>query len=45
MLADAATALLGGTDDVVAGISNSLDRAGRGELRLGDQLRTSAERR
>ena len=35
MLADAATALLGGTDDVVAGISNSLDRAGRGELRLG----------
>ena len=35
MLADAATALLGGTNDVVAGISNSLDRAGRGELRLG----------
>ena len=35
MLAAAATALLGGTDDVVAGISNSLDRAGRGELRLG----------
>ena len=35
MLADAASALLAGTDDVVAGISNSLDRAGRGELRLG----------
>jgi two-component system, OmpR family, sensor histidine kinase KdpD len=35
MLADAARALLGGTDDVVAGISASLETAGQGELRLG----------
>jgi two-component system sensor histidine kinase KdpD len=34
MLADAATALVGGTDDLVAGISASLDAAGHGELRL-----------
>jgi two-component system sensor histidine kinase KdpD len=34
MLADAATALLGGADDLVAGISASLDAAGQGELRL-----------
>jgi two-component system, OmpR family, sensor histidine kinase KdpD len=35
MLADAATALLGGTDDMVAAISAGLEQAGRGELRLG----------
>jgi two-component system, OmpR family, sensor histidine kinase KdpD len=35
MLADAATALLGGTDDLVSAISAGLDAAGRGELRLG----------
>jgi two-component system, OmpR family, sensor histidine kinase KdpD len=34
MLADAATALLEGSDDVIAGISSSLETAGRGELRL-----------
>jgi two-component system sensor histidine kinase KdpD len=34
MLADAATALLGGTDDMVAAISAGLESAGRGELRL-----------
>src|SRR3954453_12186013 len=34
MLADAATALLGGTDDLVTAISAGLDTAGRGELRL-----------
>ena len=34
MLADAATALLGGADDLVASISASLGSAGRGELRL-----------
>jgi two-component system, OmpR family, sensor histidine kinase KdpD len=34
MLADAATALLGGTDDMVAAISAGLEAAGRGELRL-----------
>ena len=34
MLADAATALLGGTDDLVAAISASLEAAGHGELRL-----------
>ena len=35
MLADAATALLGGTDDMVVAISAGLETAGRGELRLG----------
>ena len=35
MLAEAATALLGGSADLVEVISASLDRAGRGELRLG----------
>jgi two-component system sensor histidine kinase KdpD len=35
MLADAATALLGGTDDMVTAISVGLEQAGRGELRLG----------
>lgn len=35
MLADAATALLGGTDDMVVAISTGLETAGRGELRLG----------
>jgi two-component system sensor histidine kinase KdpD len=35
MLADAATALLGGTDDLVTAISVGLETAGRGELRLG----------
>ncbi|MDX6606899.1 MAG: two-component system, OmpR family, sensor histidine kinase KdpD [Solirubrobacterales bacterium] len=35
MLADAATALLGGTDDLVTAISAGLETAGRGELRLG----------
>jgi two-component system sensor histidine kinase KdpD len=34
MLADAATALLGGTDDMVDAISAGLETAGRGELRL-----------
>src|SRR3954452_981986 len=34
MLADAATALLGGTDDMVSAISAGLDAAGRGQLRL-----------
>ncbi len=34
MLADAATALLGGSGDLVAAISTSLDAAGQGELRL-----------
>ncbi len=34
MLADAATALLGGTDDLVTAISASLEAAGHGELRL-----------
>ena len=34
MLADAATALLGGTDDLVAAISASLEAAGHSELRL-----------
>jgi two-component system sensor histidine kinase KdpD len=34
MLADAATALLGGADDLVAAISGSLASAGQGELRL-----------
>jgi two-component system, OmpR family, sensor histidine kinase KdpD len=34
MLADAATAALGGETDFVAGISNSLQAAGAGELRL-----------
>jgi two-component system sensor histidine kinase KdpD len=34
MLAEAATAFLGGSDDAVAGISRSLEAAGRGELRL-----------
>ena len=34
MLAEAATALLGGTDDLVSAISASLESAGRGELRL-----------
>jgi two-component system, OmpR family, sensor histidine kinase KdpD len=34
MLADAATALLGGTDDMVDAISAGLDAAGRGQLRL-----------
>jgi two-component system sensor histidine kinase KdpD len=34
MLADAATALLGGTDDMVAAISAGLESTGRGELRL-----------
>lgn len=34
MLAEAATAFLSGADDAVAGISRSLDVAGRGELRL-----------
>ena len=34
MLADAAAALLGGTDDLVAAISASLEAAGHGELRL-----------
>jgi two-component system sensor histidine kinase KdpD len=34
MLADAATAFLSGSDDAVAGISHSLEAAGRGELRL-----------
>jgi two-component system, OmpR family, sensor histidine kinase KdpD len=34
MLADAATALLGGADDLVAGISASLEATGRGGLRL-----------
>jgi hypothetical protein len=33
MLADAATALLGGSGDVVVAISTSLDAAGQGELR------------
>ena len=35
MLADVATALLGGTDDLVTAISAGLEAAGRGELRLG----------
>jgi two-component system, OmpR family, sensor histidine kinase KdpD len=35
MLADAATALLGGADDLVAEISASLEDVGRGELRVG----------
>lgn len=35
MIADAATALLGGTDDMVVAISAGLETAGRGELRLG----------
>ena len=35
MLADAATALLGGTEDMVEAISAGLEKAGRGELRLG----------
>jgi two-component system, OmpR family, sensor histidine kinase KdpD len=35
MLADAATALLGGTGDLVAGISASLNEVGHGELRVG----------
>jgi two-component system, OmpR family, sensor histidine kinase KdpD len=34
MLADAATALLGGTDDLVDAISASLEAAGKGKLRL-----------
>jgi two-component system, OmpR family, sensor histidine kinase KdpD len=34
MLADAATALLGGSEDVIEAISRTLDQAGRGELRL-----------
>jgi two-component system sensor histidine kinase KdpD len=34
MLAGAATALLGGSDDVVDAISHALEGAGRGELRL-----------
>jgi two-component system, OmpR family, sensor histidine kinase KdpD len=34
MLAEAATALLGGSADLVEAISASLERAGRGELRL-----------
>ena len=34
MLADAATAFLGGSEDAVGGISRSLEAAGRGELRL-----------
>ena len=34
MLADAATALLGGSEDVVEAISRALGGAGRGELRL-----------
>jgi two-component system, OmpR family, sensor histidine kinase KdpD len=34
MLAEAATAFLSGSDDAIAGISRSLDTAGRGELRL-----------
>jgi two-component system, OmpR family, sensor histidine kinase KdpD len=34
MLADAATALLGGTHELVEAISRSLETAGRGELRL-----------
>src|SRR3954452_12596476 len=34
MLADAATALLGGTEDMVSAISAGLDAAGRGQLRL-----------
>jgi two-component system, OmpR family, sensor histidine kinase KdpD len=34
MLADAATAALGGESDVVSGISNSLQAAGAGDLRL-----------
>src|SRR5882724_7433150 len=34
MLADAATALLGGTDDLVSAISAGLESAGQGELRL-----------
>jgi two-component system, OmpR family, sensor histidine kinase KdpD len=34
MLAQAATAFLGGSDDAVAGISRSLEAAGKGELRL-----------
>src|SRR5436190_13822866 len=34
MLADAATALLEGSDDVINGISRSLETAGQGELRL-----------
>jgi two-component system, OmpR family, sensor histidine kinase KdpD len=35
MLAEAATALLGGADDMVTAISAALEGAGRGELRLG----------
>jgi two-component system sensor histidine kinase KdpD len=35
MLAEAATALLGGADDMVTAISAALEDAGRGELRLG----------
>src|SRR5262249_48600682 len=34
MLAEAATALLGGADEMVTAISSSLDAAGRGDLRL-----------
>src|SRR5829696_11348 len=35
ILAQAATAALGASDDAVAGISRSLEAAGKGELRLG----------
>ena len=34
MLAEAATALLGGSEDIVDAISRSLERAGQGQLRL-----------
>ncbi len=35
MLADAATALLGGTDDMISAISTDLGEVGRGQIRLG----------
>jgi len=35
MLADAATALLGGTDDMISAISTDLEAVGGGQLRLG----------
>lgn len=43
MLADAATALLGGTEDMVEAISTGLETAGRGELRLGASAAPQAQ--
>jgi two-component system sensor histidine kinase KdpD len=43
MLADAATALLGGTEDMVEAISAGLETAGRGELRLGASAAPQAQ--